>query len=127
MSPIVDTNSSAGTIQNLGGSDRKLTYNITTPILIDVQGTILTGTAAGQIVAYGKVQEPPTLRIWRAGADSVGVAWPAAATGFILQQNADPGTADWTAVTNTPIIVGNEQQVTLPVSAGNSFYRLRSQ
>ena len=127
MSPIVDTNSSAGTIQNIGGSDRKLTYNITTPIVIDVQGTILKGTATGQIVAYGKVLESPTLRIWRLAADSVGVAWPATATGFILEQKPALGTTNWTTVTNTPVVVESEQQVTIPISAGNTFYRLRSQ
>ena len=127
MSPIVDTNSSAGTIQNLGGSDRKLTYNITTPIIIDIQGTILAGTAAGQIVAYGKVPESPTLRIWRVGTESVGVGWPATAIGFILQQNADLSTTNWTTVTISPVIVGTEQQVIIPVSANNAFYRLRSQ
>jgi hypothetical protein len=127
MSPIVDTNSAAGSIQNLGGSDRKLTYNISTPIVIDVQGTILTGTATGQIVAYGKVLEPPTLRIWPVGTDSVGVAWPASATGFILQQNQALSTASWIAVTNSPVVVGNEQQVTIPISGENAFYRLQSQ
>ncbi len=127
MSPIVDTNSSVGAIQDLGGSDRKLTYNVNTPIVIDVQGTILTGTATGQIVAFGKVLESPTLRIWRVGTDSVGVGWPAAATGFLLHQNADLSTSNWTVVTNPPVVVGNEQQVIIPVSATNAFYRLRSQ
>jgi hypothetical protein len=127
MSPIVDTNSSPGTIQNLGGSDRKLSYNISTPIAIDLQGSILTGTANGQIVAYGKVQESPALRIWRVGTESVGVGWPATATGFILQQNADLSTTNWTTVTNSSVVVGNEQQVIIPVSAINAFYRLRNQ
>jgi len=127
MSPIVDTNSAASTIQNLGGSDRKLTYTISSPIVIDIQGTILSGTAIGQIVAYGKVLESPILRIWRVGTDSVGVGWPAVATGFSLQQNQDLGTANWATVTNPPVVVGNEQQVTIPISAGSAFYRLRSQ
>lgn len=127
MSPIVDTNSSPGTIQNLGGSNRKLTYNINTPIVIDVQGTMLTGTAAGQIVAYGTVQGSPTLRIWRVGADSVGIAWPATATGFTLQQNGDLSTSNWTAVDVLPDVVGNEWQAIIPVTPGNAFYRLSSQ
>jgi len=127
MSPIVDTNSATGTIQNLGGSDRKLTYNISTPVLIDVQGMTLTGSAAGQIVAYGKIVEQPTLRIWRVTADSVGVGWPTAATGFILEQNSALTTTGWATVTNTPAVVDNEQQVTIPVTAANAFYRLRNQ
>jgi hypothetical protein len=127
MSPIVDTNGSPGTIQNLGGSNRKLTCNISTPIMIDVQGTMLTGTATGQIVAYGTVQESPRLRIWRVGAASVGIAWPATATGFILQQNADLSTSNWTAVNVLPDVVGDEQQVIIPVTPGNAFYRLSSQ
>jgi hypothetical protein len=127
MSPIVDTNSATGTIQNLGGSDRRLTYNISTPVLIDVQGMTLTGSAAGQIVAYGKILEQPTLRIWRVTADSVGVGWPTAATGFILEQNSALTTTGWATVTNTPAVVDNEQQVTIPVTATNAFYRLRNQ
>jgi len=125
--PMVDTNSAAGTIQNLGGSDRKLTYNISTPISIDLQGMILTGSAAGQIVAYGKILESPTLRIWRVGTDSVGVAWPASATSFLLEQNPTLSTTNWTTVTNSPVIVDIEKQVILPSSAGDSFYRLRGQ
>jgi hypothetical protein len=127
MSPIVSINNSGGTVQNLGGRNRKLTYNISMPISIDLQGTILNGTAAGQIVAYATLPEPPPLRIARSTNATVVVAWPATVTGFVLEKNPTLGTTTWATVTNLPVTVGTEKQVSLPASGSGTFYRLRSQ
>ena len=124
LPPIVQTNTAGGTIQNLGGQARKLTYTISMTIVMEAEGMTLTGSAAGQIVAYGTIPRP-TLRIAPAGQQTVLIAWPTNATGFVLQQNALLGTTNWVTVTNTPAIVGSEKQVFLPAAA-RSFYRLRS-
>ena len=125
LPPIVQTNTAGGTIQNLGGRDRKLTYSISMPIAIQVEGMTLTGSAAGQIVAYGTIPEPPSLRIAPAAIQTVLIAWPTNAIGFVLQQNPVLGTTNWVPVTNSPVVVGSEKQVTLPTSEGGAFYRLR--
>ncbi len=128
LSPLIATNSAGGVIQNLGGQSRKLTYTISMPISIVVQGMALTGTADGQIVAYATLPpEHPTLRISQPANGTVMVAWPAAVTGFVLEQNSALETTNWIEITNAPVVVGGERQVTLPVSPGSAFYRLRSQ
>jgi hypothetical protein len=126
LPPIVQTNTAGGTIQNLGGKNRKLTYPITMPISITTEGMTLTGSAAGQIVAYGTIPDLPSLRIAEAGNSNVLIAWPAYATGFVLQQNPVLGSTNWVTVTNSPVQVDSEKQVTLPASASGAYFRLRS-
>jgi hypothetical protein len=58
LSPIIGTNTASGTITNLGGGLRRLTYNISETVSINLDGTILNGTASGTIVAFATVPEP---------------------------------------------------------------------
>jgi hypothetical protein len=127
LPPIEQTNSAGGTIQNLGGRDRKLTYTITMPISITTEGMTLTGSADGQIVAYGTIPEPPSLRIALAGNQAVLIAWPTNATGFVLEQNLVLGSTNWVTMTNQSVVVGSEKQVTVPASESSACYRLRGQ
>jgi len=128
LDPVVEANTAGGTIANVGGLNRKLTYTINVPsLLIDLSGTLVSGSAAGQIVAYATLPEPPTLRIARSANATVVVAWPATVTGFVLEKNSTLGTTNWATVTNPPVTVGTEKQVTLPASGSGTFYRLRSQ
>ena len=54
------------------------------------------------------------------------IAWPASATGFVLQSSAQLGTsAAWTAVTGTPTTANGVSSVTIPIGTGTQFYRLR--
>jgi hypothetical protein len=68
---------------------------------------------------------PPVLRVALTTTNTLLIAWPAAATGYALQQNPDLATTNWTSVTNTPDLVGDEYQVILPPASGQGFYRLR--
>lgn len=59
---VSGTNTSGGIVTPLGGNLYQLLYNITVPINLDIDGTILTASASGQIVATGiLVPEPSTL------------------------------------------------------------------
>jgi hypothetical protein len=58
-------------------------------------------------------------------ANTLRIAWPAPSTGYGLEQNADLTTTNWTSVTNTPELVGDEKQVVVSPSGTNRFYRLR--
>lgn len=127
LDPIVATNSLGGLIEDLGGKNRKLTLNIETTISIDLQGILLSGSATGQIVAYGTIPEVPPLSISAGASQTVVITWPVSATGFVLEQTAALGTANWTPVTTPPVVVGDENRVTLSSSTGIAFYRLRSQ
>jgi hypothetical protein len=65
----------------------------------------------------------PTLSA-RIGANrSIRLAWPANATGFILEQTTDIGSAAWEPANLTPTVEGEENVVTLQPTS-TRFYRL---
>jgi hypothetical protein len=66
----------------------------------------------------------PSLTIARSGANVL-LAWPASGQIFTLQQNSNLRTTNWTTVTNSPALTGSQYQVTLPVSPGAKFFRLK--
>jgi len=127
LDPVVATNTSGGTIENLGGLNRKLTYNINTPVAIPLEDVVLTGTVTGQLVAYASLPQPPTLRIARLSNGNLLLAWPSSATNFTLLQNLTLGSTNWTPVGNPVTVVGDERQVTFAPSSSAVFFRLRSQ
>ena len=55
------------------------------------------------------------------------LSWIIPSTNFVLQQSSDLST--WTDLTNTPVLnlTNLQNEVTLPLSAGNGFYRLKTQ
>jgi hypothetical protein len=65
---------------------------------------------------------PPNLNI-RVTATTAALSWPAAATGFTLQQNPDLSTPNWTDVGAGNLVAG-ENQVVLPRTSGPRFFRL---
>ena len=82
------------------------------------------GSTAGYIYA---LQLPPALDIGFSN-NAVLVSWPASASGFVLQQNTDPGpTGPWFSVTNSAEIANGRFQVSLPCAPGRKFFRLRAQ
>ena len=57
-------------------------------------------------------------------AGNVILAWPVAAAGFSIQTKANLNDATWTTLTNAPVLVGNNWQVTVPASGAGQFFRL---
>jgi len=57
------------------------------------------------------------------------LSWIVPSTNFVLQQNLDLNTTNWTPVTNACVLnlTNLENQVILAVPAGNTFYRLQTQ
>ena len=55
---------------------------------------------------------------------TMAISWLIPSTNFVLQQSSD--LASWSDVTNTPVLnfTNLQNQVTLPTSSGNAFYRL---
>ena len=69
----------------------------------------------------------PALRLVRSTTNTVVIAWPVTSTEFSLQQNPAANNAgSWVSVTNAPVVVGGENQVTVPAPLGNRYYRLKS-
>jgi hypothetical protein len=94
-------------------------YNATAPLN--------SGAWVMQLAAF-KVAIPvaPTLRIFITATNTVGLAWPAAASSFKLQKNSSLTTTNWGPVTNSTIPAGTEIQVIILPSASREFYRLKS-
>jgi hypothetical protein len=57
------------------------------------------------------------------GSDAV-IYWPGAAAGYVVQQNPSLTTTNWANVTNAQILTNGLNQVTVPATASNMFYRL---
>jgi len=55
---------------------------------------------------------------------SLVLAWPTNFTGYLLQQNLDLTTTNWSSVPNAPAVVGTNNQVTITPLAGRDFFRL---
>jgi hypothetical protein len=54
------------------------------------------------------------------------LSWPLSAADVIVEQSAMLGIgAQWTVVTNVPVIGPDNVSVILPVLGGNQFFRLR--
>lgn len=67
----------------------------------------------------------PKLSAGKAG-NSLVLTWPASATGFSVQTTAALGSAaSWTAVSATPVVTNNLNQVTLTIGAQSAFFRLK--
>ena len=68
----------------------------------------------------------PQLRIELTPTNTVILAWPAASTDFVLQQNPSLAATNWMTVTNLGVLIGSERQVVFSVLGGGTFYRLKS-
>jgi hypothetical protein len=72
-------------------------------------------------------QSAPVLSIVNSD-NIVVVSWSASLTNFVLQQNSDLTTTNWADVTNSVSgnVIDGQNEVTLPFTIGNDFFRLRS-
>ncbi len=68
----------------------------------------------------------PELSIKISGGNLV-LSWPASATGFVLERTTSLTPPAWTEVTvPAPVTVGDQKTVTLPLSSGSEYFRLRA-
>jgi len=119
------------TIDGGGGTSSNGTYSVTGTIgQPDASPTAMSGgnyAVIGGFWSYvAAVQTPgaPFLNVRSTGTNSVAVSWPSPSTGFILQQNSDLNTTNWTAVSTTPTDDGVTLTVVVQPPVGNMFYRL---
>lgn len=80
--------------------------------------------ADGGGIWTAKTLSSPTLHIQMSGG--LKFSWAIPSTNFVLQQSAD--LASWSDVTDVPVLnlTNLQNQVTLPLSGANSFYRLKT-
>jgi hypothetical protein len=116
------------TVDGGGSTTSDGVYEITGTIGQPDAGSVI----AGNYVIEGgfwsdlePVPGAPDLTIERVSPSSVLVFWPAPSDGFVLQQNTNLTTTNWVAVTNPPVVVNGEKQVTVSPLVGNRYYRLQ--
>jgi hypothetical protein len=59
------------------------------------------------------------------GTNGVMLSWPTNATRFTLQKNCDLTTTNWVGVTNMPVTVYDQNQVTIAPLTNQAFFRLK--
>ena len=94
---------------------------------IPVVGSNFTATLPHQSVTTFTATLPP-LRLDIARTNSnVTLSWPVGAAGFTLQMTDQLTAPNWSTVTNTPVVAGEQKTVTLQTTFGTRFYQLRKQ
>jgi predicted outer membrane repeat protein len=99
-----------------------------TPSATDLDGNPRVARAAIDMGAY-EFQGGPSLAI-RPGPppDKVTLAWPTWASNFTLQAQSGPQfTNSWTNVVGTPILINNQNTLSLPADETLKLFRLQSQ
>jgi hypothetical protein len=66
----------------------------------------------------------PRLTISLTPTNAVVISWPSPSTGFVLQQNSNLGTANWSATLQTPTDDGTTKSIVVKPPLGNLFFRL---
>ena len=92
-------------------------------------GQLVAIPASKSPVWLGRVlPQPPRLNISPANV-KLALSWIIPSTNFVLQQNPDLTIANWTDVTNMPVLnlTNLQEEVTLPLTNGSGFYRLATQ
>ena len=83
------------------------------------------GTSAVQQISDFNFVSLPALTAQSEAPGSIVLSWPTGVGGYVLQQNTDLTTSNWTAVSGTVSQVGGMNQQTVTTSpAGQTFYRL---
>jgi hypothetical protein len=71
-------------------------------------------------------QAPPQLSIQLIG-NQVLLSWTAAVTDYVLEASASLSPADWIPVSTEPVVMGDQQTVTVDGLSSGMFFRLRRQ
>jgi len=66
----------------------------------------------------------PLLSVLFTSTNTLVVSWPAASSGYVLQENNALGTMNWANTTNKVVVVGDYNQIIVSTFAASGFYRL---
>jgi hypothetical protein len=96
---------------------------------------IYNGVMAPSEVAQTQVLGPTNLLVTVAAGPMLGavtssgnliITWPQSATGYTLQSRASLTSGTWSNVAGTPTVVGNNYQLSVPISGAAQFFRLEN-
>ena len=96
--------------------------------VVSADGAEMVAFGSGQGTWLGRETPAPQLNI-QSRNSALNVSWLIPSTNFVLQQNADLATTNWIAVPNSPTLnfTNLQQEVSVPVTASNAFFRLLAQ
>jgi hypothetical protein len=77
------------------------------------------------VVAVLPTPSAPTLTVERTPTNSVIICCPSLSTGWVLWQNTNLKTADWSEALTPPADDGTTRSVTVSPPVGSRFYRLQ--
>jgi hypothetical protein len=117
------------TIDGGGGTSAGGGYSLSGTIGQPDAGTMSGGgfsLAGGFWGIISAVQTPgaPLLTIGRTQPNAVMVSWPSPSTGFVLQQNGDINTANWTTAPQAVTDNGTNKFILVNPVTGHRLYRL---
>lgn len=79
---------------------------------------------AGMLIYQLSAPLPPLLVLNKINGNDV-LTWPAPTAAFNLQQSSVVQPTNWASISNVPVVLSNQNQITLPSSANTTFYRLQ--
>jgi hypothetical protein len=101
---------------------------VTNPVVVVSGQNTVTVPPAGGPTFYRLTLTPhgPPLNIRPTDLNSVLISWSAPlSAGYGLQRSIGSVTTNWLDITNTPILVGQTNQLTFPSTNSSGFFRLR--
>ena len=113
-----------------GGTSSNGQYSVSGTLGQHDAGSSMTGgtfSLTGGFWALFAVQSTngPLLTISLASNNTVRVSWPLPSAGFVLEQNGDLGSANWSAPIEQVGDDGTNKFITVSPPTGTRFYRLR--
>ena len=87
-------------------------------------GVVGAGGLATSVSNFTVTGSTPLLSIASTSSNSLVISWPSQATSYVLQQNSNPGTANWEDVTNEVSVMGAANRVIVSPATGACFFRL---
>jgi len=105
-------------------SDAFQTWSHQTPMFETTTYYLSSSNTTSHVVFVTSPTIPISLQIMATNGDNFVVSWPNSQQFTNLQQSCDLNGTNWTAVTNTQNVVGNDIQVIVPKTISR-FYRLK--
>jgi hypothetical protein len=82
------------------------------------------GTASTERISNFSFISLPRLATQFSSAGTILFLWPAAAGGFVLQQNSSLNPTTWVTYAEPPDLIGGQNQLSVSPAVGSRFYRL---
>jgi len=97
-------------------------YVVNTDTMLEVPGS----SSGPFVLDWTDVPDDrPPLTITAPAPGQLRLAWPASATNWTLVCASNANPSSWSAVTNEPVVLGDQRTMTLPASEGCQFFRMR--